>query len=52
MQRTIHISTPAHNGLFDITKHVETIVSGSGVKTGMVNVYVQGATAGIMILFI
>jgi thiamine phosphate synthase YjbQ (UPF0047 family) len=24
----------------------------SGVQTGLVNVYVQGATAGIMILFI
>jgi len=49
MQRTIHISTPAHNGLYDITKKVEVIVADSGVKTGLVNVYVQGATAGIMI---
>ena len=52
MQRTIHISTPAHNGLYDITRQVEAIVSESGVQTGMVNVYAQGATAGIMILFI
>ena len=28
---------------------MEAIVSESGVQTGMVNVYVQGATAGIMI---
>ncbi len=49
MQRTIQISTPAHNGLYDITRQVETIVAESGVHTGMVNVYVQGATAGIMI---
>ena len=49
MQQTIHISTPAHNGLYDITRQVEAIVAESGVKTGMVNVYVQGATAGIMI---
>jgi secondary thiamine-phosphate synthase enzyme len=49
MQQTIHISTPAHNGLYDITPQVEAIVSESGVQTGMVNVYVQGATAGIMI---
>ena len=49
MQQTIHISTPAHNGLYDITRQVEAIVSESGVKTGMVNVYAQGATAGIMI---
>ena len=49
MQRTIQISTPAHNGLYDITRQVEAIVAESGIKTGMVNVYVQGATAAIMI---
>ncbi|MEN8203897.1 MAG: YjbQ family protein [Bacteroidota bacterium] len=52
MQQTIHISTPSHNGLFDITQQVESIVAESGVQSGLVNVYVQGATAGIMILFI
>jgi thiamine phosphate synthase YjbQ (UPF0047 family) len=51
MQRTIQISTPAHNGLYDITRQVEAIVSESGVKSGLVNVYAQGATAGTMILF-
>jgi thiamine phosphate synthase YjbQ (UPF0047 family) len=51
MQRTIHISTPAHNGLYDITSQVEAIVAESGVQTGLVNVYVQGATAGVMIQF-
>ena len=49
MQRTIQISTPAQNGLYDITRQIEAIVSESGIQTGMVNVYVQGATAGIMI---
>ncbi len=49
MQQTIQISTPAHNGLYDITRQVEAIVTESGVQTGLVNVYVQGATAGIMI---
>jgi len=52
MQRTIQISTPAHNGLYDITRQVESIVTESGVQTGMVNVYAQGATSAIMILFI
>ena len=52
MQRTINISTPAHNGLYDITRQVEAIVAESGVQTGIVNVYAQGATAGIMILYI
>ena len=51
MQRTIQISTPAQNGLYDITRQVEGIVTDSGVKSGMVNVYAQRATAAIMILF-
>jgi len=49
MQKAIQISTPAHNGLYDITHQVEAIVSESGIQSGLVNVYVQGATAGIMI---
>ncbi len=49
MQRTIQISTMAHNGLYDITRQVEAIVSESKVQTGLVNVYAQGATAAIMI---
>lgn len=49
MQQTIHIPTPAHNGLYDITRQVEAIVAESEVQTVMVNVYVQGATAGIMV---
>ena len=49
MQRTIQIATPSQNGLYDITKQVEAIVAESGVQAGLVNVYVQGATAGIMI---
>jgi len=49
MQRTIHISTHAHNGLYDITQQVEAIVSESKVQTGLVNVYAQGATSAIMI---
>jgi thiamine phosphate synthase YjbQ (UPF0047 family) len=51
MQRTIQISTSANNGLYDIMRQIEAIVSESGVKSGMVNVYAQGATAAVMILF-
>jgi len=48
--QTIHtLSTNAHNGLYDITRAVGEKVSLSGVVQGLVNVYVQGATAGIMI---
>lgn len=49
MQQIIQISTDKHNGLYDITTQVEKIVSESNVKSGLVNVYVQGATAAIMI---
>ena len=46
------MTLPAHNGLYDLTRQVEAIVAESGVQTGLVNVYSQGATAGIIILFI
>ncbi len=49
MQKVIQIMTDRQNGLFDITKEVERIVTESGIKTGIVNVYAQGATAAIMI---
>lgn len=49
MQKTIVVSTSRHNELVDITKEVEEVVSQSKITTGIVNVYVQGATAGIMI---
>ena len=49
MQQSIKVSTTLHNELVDITKEVAKIVSQSDVSTGLVNVYVQGATAGIMI---
>jgi secondary thiamine-phosphate synthase enzyme len=49
MQRIINISTPSHNGLYDITPDVEKIVSESSISDGIVNVYVRGATAAIMI---
>ncbi len=49
MQKIIQKSTSSREGLFDITGEVESIASKSGVNCGIVNVYVQGATAGIMI---
>ncbi len=49
MQQVIQISTPDHNGLYDITAEVKRVVAASGVRHGLVNVYAQGATAGIMI---
>jgi len=49
MQETIRIRTDRHNGLYDITEKVKSIVKKSGVSNGIVNVYAQGATAAIMI---
>ncbi|MFW6094844.1 MAG: secondary thiamine-phosphate synthase enzyme YjbQ [Bacteroidota bacterium] len=49
MQETIKISTNAHNGLYDITSKVESIVRKSNITEGTASVYVQGATAAIMI---
>jgi len=49
MQNVIIISTDRREGLYDITEEVKDILDSSGVKTGYVNVYVQGATAGVMI---
>ena len=49
MQQTIHIATSTHKGLYDITRQLETIVSESGVQTGMIKVYADGAAAGNLI---
>ena len=40
---------PARNEFYDITRQVEAIVYGSGVKAGMMTVHIQGVTAGIMV---
>ncbi len=49
MQETFTIATNSREGLYDITDEVAAIVSRSGIVQGIVNVYVRGATAGIMI---
>ena len=49
MQWTIEISTHQRNGLYDITRQVEALVAESGVRSGLVNVFVRHATAAIMI---
>ena len=49
MQITIQVSTSKKDILVDITTKVAEVVASGKVKTGLVNVYVQGATAGIMI---
>ncbi|MBU0764721.1 MAG: secondary thiamine-phosphate synthase enzyme YjbQ [Bacteroidetes bacterium] len=49
MQEIISIHTDRREGLYDITDKVAALVNKSGIRSGTVNVYVQGATAAVMI---
>jgi len=49
MREIIQIPTGSHNGLYDITNQVKAIVKRSKIPDGLATVYVQGATAAIMI---
>ena len=49
MRESITINTQAREQLLDITPQVNDVVSRSGIRNGLVNVYAQGATAAIMI---
>jgi len=49
MQDIIQISTPTYKRLFDIIREVESIVEENVVNTGLAKLYVQGASAAIMI---
>ncbi len=49
MQKTIRIETSSREELVDITGGVKVFAGESGVDCGLVSVYVQGATAAIMI---
>lgn len=46
---TIEMDTSAREALYDITEQVRKVVEQSGIKSGLVSVYAQGATAAIMI---
>ncbi|MFN4216929.1 MAG: secondary thiamine-phosphate synthase enzyme YjbQ [Brevinematales bacterium] len=49
LQFTLTFKTSRREELLDITASIENLVSQSGITTGICHVYVQGATAGIMI---
>jgi secondary thiamine-phosphate synthase enzyme len=49
MQKVITISTDKREALYDITPAIAECVEKSGIESGFVNVYAQGATAAIMI---
>ncbi|MFP4664776.1 MAG: secondary thiamine-phosphate synthase enzyme YjbQ [Bacteroidales bacterium] len=49
MQKIIQVETTEQNQLTDITEYIHSFIKTSGVISGSVMIYVQGATAGIMI---
>jgi len=49
MREIIQLQTDSREMLVDITRQVEDLVKRSGYENGLVNVYAQGATAGMMI---
>ena len=49
MREVIQINTDKHNGLYDITEQVRSIIKKSKIRDGIATVYIQGATAAIMI---
>ena len=49
MQKLIFQATDKREGLYDITEKVISVCTRSNIRQGTVHVYVQGATAGIMI---
>lgn len=49
MRQIIGVATERRETLVDITAQVKAVVQASGIDSGIVSVYVQGATAGIMI---
>jgi secondary thiamine-phosphate synthase enzyme len=48
-REVIQVATSRREELIDITEQVRAVVAGSGVKNGIASVYVQGATAAVMI---
>ena len=49
MREIVRVSTHKREELVDITREVEAVLARCGVRDGLVSVYVQGATAAIMI---
>ncbi len=49
MQKMLHIQTDRREQLIDITPQVRAVVAECAVLTGLVHVYIRGATAAIMI---
>ena len=48
-QHILELATHEREALYDVTDEVRRLVRESGVRTGLVVVYAQGATAAVMI---
>ena len=49
MHRVITFPTDRHDGLYDITDSVRTVLKGSGIRSGLLNIYARGATVAVVI---
>jgi secondary thiamine-phosphate synthase enzyme len=49
MRQIITLNTSRREVLVDVTREVEAVVAGSGVRDGLVSVYAQGATCAMMV---
>jgi secondary thiamine-phosphate synthase enzyme len=49
MQKTISVLTSQREELVDITDQVKEVLAGSQIDKGLMSLYVQGATAALMI---
>ena len=49
MRKVVELATQHREQLIDITTQVTSVLKDSGIRQGLVAVYAQGATAGIMI---
>lgn len=49
MHKTIKLDTDAREAFYDITEHVKKIVSESGIKDGLCNIYIRHTSAAICI---
>jgi secondary thiamine-phosphate synthase enzyme len=46
-QQQITFRTTGHGHMHDLTQQVATIVSGSGIRDGLINIFVIGSTAAV-----
>lgn len=49
MQKIITVKTDKKEGMYDITQKIKNVFRECKISKGLLNVYVRGATAGIMI---